>query len=421
MQKKDLKKYKIPSVPGVYIFRGARKKILYIGKATDLRSRVRSYFGKDLQKSRGALLVKMLEEAKSLDWQKTDSVLEALILEANLIKKYQPQYNTDNKDNKSFNYVVITKEDLPTGQVGFPRVIIVRERELLSSRSTKFKIKYTFGPFTQASVLKEALKIVRKIFPYRDKCQPYVASAKHGKPNCKPCFNRQIGLCPGVCRGEISKKEYARIIRNIALLFQGKKGALLKKLAREMREAAKREDFELAAELRNKIFTLEHINDVSLIRNEYKQSMQKNRIEGYDVAHIGETARVGVMTVLEDGKPAKSEYRKFKIKTRVKGDIAALKEILERRFAHEEWPLPKLIVVDGSKAQINIAKKVLKEFGYKIPIVGVVKNDKHKPERILSSRSTKFDEKEVLLANAEAHRFAINFHRKLKRRELTGK
>lgn len=299
MQKKDLKKYKIPNEPGVYIFRGVRKKVLYIGKATSLRNRVRSYFGKGLGKSRGQLLVKMLEDARGVDWQETDSILEVLILEVNFIKKYQPIYNTKEKSDKSFNYVVITRED-------FSRILTVRGKEILEAPSAKLEYKYVFGPFTQGSVLKEALKIVRKIFPYRGICRECTKTPLvHSR--CKPCFNRQIGLCPGVCSGEITKKEYAKIIRNIVLLFQGKKNILLQKLNFEMKKAAKNENFELALEFRSKIFALNHINDISLIKNELKTVgytvANSLRIEAYDVSHISGDSRVASMVVLESGEP----------------------------------------------------------------------------------------------------------------------
>src|SRR3989344_2275170 len=205
MQRDHLKKSKLPDEPGVYMFKKG-KKILYIGKAASLRDRVRSYFSSDLGKGRAPTIVKMVEDADSVDWQTTDSVLEPLIVEANLIKRHQPPANVDEKDNKSFNYVVITKESPPAG--GFPRVLIVRGRELFQNWK-KADIKYLFGPFPGGLSLKEALKIVRKIFPFRDKCLPCVALAKQGK-FCRPCFNRQIGLCPGVCSGEMSQEEYAK-------------------------------------------------------------------------------------------------------------------------------------------------------------------------------------------------------------------
>lgn len=372
--------------------------VLYIGKATSLKERVRSYFSDDLMKTRGPLLVKMREEATKLTWEETDSVLEALILEANLIKKHQPPYNTKEKSNKSFNYVVITDEE-------YPRILTMRERELFGGPTAKYR--EVFGPFPQGSALRDALKIVRKIFPYRDKCAP-------GQK--KACFNYQIGLCPGVCAGKVSAKEYAQTIKHITLLFGGKKRTLIAHLERDMRRAAREEHFEEAARVRNQIYALEHINDIALTKGEVGQTLA--RIEGYDVAHISETNRVGVLTVLEDGEPSKGEYKKFKIKTSEQGDIAALKELLMRRLEHGEWPLPNLIVVDGGKAQINAARKILQKYGHPmsvIPVVGVVKDEKHKPKAILGDAAlARVHEGEILKVNAEAHRFAINYHRKLR-------
>jgi len=417
----DLKNNSIPESPGVYFFIGNRKKILYIGKATSLRSRVRSYFGKDIIKTRGEHIVLMVEQSKRIDFIKTDSVLEAIILEANLIKKHQPKYNTKEKDDKSFNYVVITKED-------FPRVLLVRAKELFggkaskpASKPKKYDIKYMFGPFPQGAVLKDALKIIRKIFTFRDKCLPITTNSPRNYVKNKPCFNRQIGLCPGVCSGEVSKKEYAKTIQNIRLFFEGKKSQVIKKLKKEMMEVAKKLEFERAEKIKKTIFALEHIQDVSLIkghmdRNIGCQTPNISRVEAYDVAHISGKYIVGVMTVIEDGEIKKSDYRKFKIKG-FEGvdDTKALKEILERRLAHSEWQLPRLIVVDGGKAQKNIVEKVLNKAGIIIPVVGVVKDERHKPKNILGKKglAQKY-EKDILLANNEAHRFAITYHRQLR-------
>ena len=404
MGKQDLKKKHLPDTQGVYMFIGAQKKILYIGKATSLRSRVRSYFDKDIKDKRGQHIATMVEQAKGVDFIETDSVLEALILEASLIKKHGPHYNTKEKDDKSFNYIVITKED-------FPRVLIVRGRELFGSKVSKLKyeIKYTFGPFPQGTVLKDALKIVRKIFQFRDKCTPVSG---------RSCFNRQIKLCPGVCSGEISKKEYAKVVQNIRLFLDGKKGQIVKKLEREMRIAAKKLEFEKANKIKKTIFALKHIQDVALIKETLHTVNDNFRIEAIDVAHISGKFVVGVMTVVEDGEVKKSDYRKFKIKSfEGVNDTKALKEILERRLAHPEWQLPKLFVVDGGKAQKNTAEKVLKEAGVIIPVVGVVKDERHKPKNIIGKRVlVEKHEKEILLANYEAHRFAIKYHRLLRQK-----
>jgi excinuclease ABC subunit C len=417
---KKIKK-KMPDTPGVYYFLGPRKEVLYIGKATSLKDRVRSYFAPDLIVTRGPLLVEMLQLAKTVEWKGTDSVLEALILEANLIRSHQPQYNTLLKDDKSFNYVVITDEN-------YPRVLVVRGRELQgptldqgSSRSD-LKTQYTFGPFPHGLQLREAMKLIRKIFPYRDACTPAEEMIAMGKKP-KSCFNHHIGLCPGVCTGEISKQEYRRLVHHIVLLFQGKKKQLIKTLEREMKSAAKLENFEEAARLRSQVFALNHIQDISLIKDEYRKpkiTLGVTRIEAYDMAHLRGSANVGVMTVVEDGEAQKNDYRKFRIRSASPGDdIGALREVLTRRLSHDEWPLPRLIAVDGSTAQMNAAEKVLEDYGMAIPVVGVVKDEKHRPRDIRGDRDLiNGRERDILLANAEAHRFAIGYHRKTSRAQF---
>jgi len=396
----------MPDSPGVYFFLDKRKKVLYIGKATDLKSRVRSYFSNDLARTRGPIITAMVEKAKTIDWRQTDSVLEALILEANLIKNYKPEANTDLKDDKSWNYVVVTKED-------FPRILLVRGKEL----AAQIPPAHTFGPFPHGLQLKEALKIIRKIFPYRDTCIPCPEQGR-SLVRCKACFNAAIGLCPGVCSGVVTKTEYRKIVRRIVMLFQGKKVQLIKSLARDMKAAAKAEKFEEAARLRKQLFALQHIQDVSLIKDEFRSpsamlDRRAMRIEAYDVAHLGGSAAVGVMTVVEDGQANKNEYRKFKIKTAKAGDdTGALREILSRRLGHDEWPMPRIIVVDGSSGQMNAAQKVLDEYGIRVPIVGVTKDERHRAREIKGDRTIiATRERDILLANAEAHRFAIGYHR----------
>lgn len=405
--KKKMKK--IPDTPGVYFFMDKQKKVLYIGKATSLRDRMRSYFSPDLAVTRGPLITSMIEKAAGIDWRPTDSVLEALILEANLIRTYKPKHNTDLKDDKSWNYVVLTKEN-------FPRVLLVRGKNLEMEFPEETRL-HLFGPFPHGLQLKEALRIIRKIFPYRDTCIPAEDILKAGK-RPKACFNHQVGLCPGVCDGSISKAKYKKIINRIVLLFSGKKVALIKQLERDMKLAAKEENFEEAARLRSQIFALNHIHDVSLIKDEYRSptaglGTASARIEAYDVAHLAGSSHVGVMVVVENGMPLKNEYRKFRLRTAKPGDDpGSLKEILSRRLGHDEWPMPRIIAVDGSTAQINAAEKVLSDYGMQIPIVGVVKDEKHRPRDIRGDRELIKDrERDILLANSEAHRFAIGYHR----------
>ncbi len=379
-----------------------RSEILYIGKATSLKDRVRSYFSGNVIETRGPLIEQMLRDFDDIKFQKTDSVLEALILEAKLIRQHQPPANVLGKDDRSFNHVVITDEE-------FPKIMIIRQREMESSFTGP--IKKTFGPFTNGRQLKEALKMVRKMFPYRgNKCKPGQA---------RPCFERQINLCPGVCTGEISQKDYAKQIKKIILFFEGDKKKLIKSLEREMRAYAKDREFEKADMVKRQIFALRHIQDVSLIKSAERMPLSAVRIESYDIAHLSETNRVGVMTVVEGGKIKKSDYRKFKIQTREMGDVAALSEVLKRRLKHNEWPSPDLIVVDGGIQQKNVMEKVLLERSLHIPVVAVVKDEKHRPREILGVNETRDArrelrnyEKQILLANAEAHRFAIAFHRR---------
>jgi len=405
MQRKDLAKQKLPDTPGVYFFCGVGKKILYIGKATSLRDRVKSYFARNISEVRGPAIAKMVTKTKSVGVQKTDSVLEALILEANLIKKHKPPYNVRERDDKSFNYVVVTAEE-------YPRVMIVRGKDLAVQYPPRLR-KHVFGPFPSGYIFKEAMRLIRKLFPYYDTAQPVSKMAgmvRQGKLR----FNRSIGLYPPE---GVTKREYGRTIQHIRLFFEGKKSQLLKRLEREMHAYARRQEFERAQNLKRVIFGLTHIQDISLLRREVRElsSSHTYRIEAYDIAHTSGTSSVGVMVVVEDGEAKKGDYRKFRIRQAVAGsDTDALSEVLRRRLRHEEWLLPNLIVVDGGRAQINAARRVLTEFHYRIPVVSVVKNERHRPEQVLDVRKDRGHEDEILLANSEAHRFALRYHRKLR-------
>jgi len=404
MKSQSLEKQRLPDSPGVYFFKKGGN-ILYIGKATSLRDRVKSYFAADLIETRGMFIADMLLKANKVDYLKTDSVLEALILEANLIKKYQPRYNTKEKDNKSFNYIVITKED-------FPRVLTIRGRNLTQKPKTlNFKPDTYFGPFTNGNQLKEAIKIIRKIFPFRDKCR---------MDQDRPCFNYQIGLCPGMCGGLVSKVDYAKTIKNIKLFFTGKKKQIIKNLEKQMKIFARIGEYEKANLTKRQIFALGHIQDVALLKSNDSEligvkSEDSFRIEAYDAAHLSGTNNVGVMVVMENGELKKSDYRKFKIQDSKGDDVGALREMLERRLNHSEWPLPNLIVLDGGIAQLNASKETInkKYQGFTlILLVAVTKDEKHQPKALIGDETMiKKYKKEILLINNEAHRFAVAFHR----------
>ncbi len=460
MNLQEFKKLNVPDCPGVYTFKKDGE-FLYIGKATSLRERLRSYFNPDLIETRGQKIERMIKVADTIEFETADSVLEALIRETELIKKYMPLANSAMKDDKSFNYVVITEEE-------FPRVLIIRGRNIEKGADgiadardeSGATYKYIFGPYPHGLELREALKIVRKIFPYRDTCIPAKEQIlmKPGRQP-KPCFNATIGLCPGVCVGKISRADYLKTINNIRLFFSGKKGKIITELKKRMMGYAKKQEFEKANELKHTLFSLEHIQDVSMIRYDGErqnakdlakearknngalslvsdwsgeQAERQTRIESYDIAHMSGKDMVGVMCVMTDNEFDKSQYRKFIINDfNASNDTGALTEILRRRFSHREWKMPDVIVIDGGQAQLNAATAVVntifKEFEFEgyaamVPyIVSVVKDDTHKAREILyaeqdeiflNSVSNFIEKEEIIKLNAETHRFAITFHKK---------
>lgn len=383
---------------------------MYIGKATSLYDRVKSYFNPDLIKTRGLKVVSMVTIADTVTYQETGSVLEALLLENTLIKKHSPVYNSKEKDNRSYVCVVITKEL-------FPRVLLLRVRDF-EKKYHKKDISAVYGPFASGTQLRSALKIIRRMFPFRDTCIPHEKISGSGVNNQgKACFNAQIKLCPGVCTGDITSTDYKKNIANIKRFFDGKKEDIKRSLEKEMKDYAKRELFEKAAQVRNTLFAIDHIKDTSLITHEDVLSFKKTdfRIEAYDVAHISGSYRVGVMTVIEGRDKAKDEYRKFKLPEKTNDDYEGLREILRRRLKHTEWKYPDLIVIDGGLAHKHTAEVVLAEAGILIPCVSVVKDERHKPKDILGRKEhVDNHKKEILLANDEAHRFAITYHKLLR-------
>jgi len=419
MKSQDLLKLNLPQVPGVYFWKKGST-ILYIGKATSLRDRVRSYFANDLIDTRGPNILDMVTQATTVTYEETASVLEALILEANLIKRYQPKYNTKEKDDKSFFRVIISDEP-------WPRVMVVRSRDLqvmeLTGRISRLKfdgkIKYSFGPYPNGSWLSDALKIIRKIFPFRD----FRADTPENER-----FYKQLGLSPDTSDTE-ARKEYLKNIVSIKRFFEGKKGVIVKGLEKEMAVHAKNMEFELAEITKRKIFALDHINDVALIRDQASEDRTSKgagfRVEAYDIAHLSGSNTVGVMTVVTDGRVDKSQYRKFKIKSIQKGsvdDYASLSEIVTRRFSYPEWNLPHLIVVDGGVGQYNAVSGSLKSLKLSIPIVSVIKDNRHRPKALHGPEDiAKKYKKDILLANSESHRFAIAFHKKERSKEFLGK
>lgn len=420
----------LPDNPGVYFYYDIVGMLLYIGKATSLKKRVGSYF----TKAHDARIGELVSRIATIEYIETPTVIEALVLESNSIRKHQPPYNVASKDDKSFLYLCITKE-------AFPKPMLLRGLDLEKlgiqpfqktlSKEAKKQFLAVFGPYIQGRSLRTALDLIRKSIPW-SRCEP----------NGRACFDSQIGLCPGVCTGAISKEDYRKIVKQLIQFFEGKKEKIVKQMRKEMNAAARSKDFEGAVILRNKIFALEHIQDVALITRDDAQlaqgvptdrssgtprSLATSRIEAYDIAHIGGTSTVASMVVFEDGVAKRDAYRKFKIKSfEGTDDVAAMEEVMRRRLARAKtdpttWPLPMVLVIDGGEGQVNRVREVVAEFGLSIPIIGIAKGFDRKQDRLVYDRS---DEATVTIAKTmketmqkardEAHRFAGAYHRVLR-------
>ncbi len=410
----------LPDSPGVYFYYDTRGTLLYIGKATSLKKRVGSYFMKAHDARIGELVLKIAR----IDYVETPTVIEALVLEANKIRAHQPPYNVLQRDDKSFLYLCVTRED-------FPKPVLFRGLDLerigvqpfstTLTGAAKKKFLAVYGPYVSGRSLRTALDLVRKTIPW-SVCDP----------SPRACFDAQIGKCPGVCTGAISKKEYRKIIRHLMLFFSGKKGQVLRQLKKDMHAAAKEKRFEDAAQLRNRVFALEHIQDTALIFRDdvnYPATLLQPyppfcRIEAYDIAHTSGTSATGAMVVFESGEPVKSAYRKFRIKSfEGNDDVRAMGEVIERRLRNM-WPLPDLFVIDGGEGQVNAVRRVLDAHGVDTPIVGIAKGFDRKQDRLVyeEERGGYKEEsvhamKEILQrARDEAHRFAGAYHKVLRSR-----
>lgn len=407
----------VPAEAGVYLFRDRKNKVIYVGKAINLKARVSSYFQKNLGNAKSALLVERIAE---VDYFKVMSEFEALLLEAKLIKKYQPYFNSQLKDDKDYLYIKITSED-------FPKVLTVRKKSLEAA-------KIYFGPFPNATQARSTLKLARRIFPFRTTCQPNSARA---------CLNYHIGLCPGVCIGAISSKDYQKQIRRLRGFLNGNTGEITNQLHQEMLVLARQLRFEEAAKIKNSLVaikaTTRPIEDVErylsgpdVLEGVYQTQIRDLaamlnldqdlvRIECYDISHISGTNTVGSMVVFHNGAASKDDYRRFRIKT-VPGinDPAQLAEVLSRRF-HNDWPHPQLIIVDGGRTQLNAAKKALEKLDLGIPVFGLAKRfeEVYIPGQVRTLRFQNNSPALHLLQRLrdEAHRFAISYHRYLRSKE----
>ncbi len=385
---------KFPETPGIYVMRGSRQEVLYIGKATSLKHRVLSYF----QRPQETRIEMLLTNVVNIEIQRTDSVVEALLLENNLIKKYEPKYNVKLKDGKTYLGIFVTKED-------WPKVMPARLTQKLPEGEF-------FGPFPSSKEVGDALQILRKLFPFRVSCIP---------ESGKACFEYHMGMCPGVCFGKVKKEDYQATIKQLKLFLGGKKKEVIKLLEKEMKQKSQNLEFERAAKLRDQIFALKHIQDVAMIRDEALDGLKPlpKRIEAYDISNISGEFKVASMVVFTDGVVDKSQYRKFKIKT-VAGadDVASLREVLTRRLNHKEWIYPEIILVDGGRGQVNAFMEILLKNKIDIPVVGIAKGPKRDRNDIINDSKIDLDKKLLIKIRDEAHRFAIEFCRAQHKKSL---
>lgn len=407
---------KLPGKPGVYFFKGTKSQTLYVGKALNIKDRIKTHLKNAESDRREKLLV---EQSSKVDFIEVSSEIEALILEANLIKKLKPYFNVRLKDDKDYLYIKITKDS-------YPKILTARKKDLAN-------VKKYFGPYPTSRIVRSTLRVLRRSFPF---CSS--PPGKNGK--LRACFYYHLGLCPGPCIGKITQKDYQKMILRFSRFLSGKKETVLRELNKEMAKRAKSMDFEAASRIRDQIQGIEYLTTQSrspflyesnpdLVQTERTaqlKSLQEilnlpvlpKRIECYDISNLyGENA-TGSMVVLTEAEPDKSQYRRFKIKW-VKGinDYAMMKEVIKRRLKNT-WSKPDLIVIDGGKGQLGAALEALKEEKVSWPIVSLAKREEEifSPGNKVSIRLKKDNPALHLVQKIrdEAHRFAVTYHRKLR-------
>lgn len=405
----------LPSSPGVYFHKNADGEIIYVGKAAVLKNRVRQYFQHSEKDPKTAALVR---EIAMTDWIVVDTEMDALFLESEMIKRYLPKWNILLRDDKTVSYVRI---DLKSE---VPYVTLTRNPE---GDDAEY-----IGPFYAKRTVADALRILRKVFPYYIK--PY---------DGKKTLDTDLGLTPGIEVGKSTPVAYKKQLKNLIRYLNGERKALLKDLEVQMKASAKAGDYEEAALLRNQLFGLQDLRKKIVFSNKEFMDISSDqalnqlkdllglerppkRIEGYDISHQSGENVVGSMVVFINGVSDRAEYRKFKLHHQKNDDTNNLREIIERRLKHEKWEYPDLIILDGGEGQLNAVKDLLAEA--KIPVIGRNKSGDHTRNAavvIVVPDQGSFEinpnshmAKLIARIDEEAHRFAITYHRLLKRKNM---
>jgi excinuclease ABC subunit C len=428
----------LPAVPGVYIFKDAKEQIIYVGKAKNLRSRVGSYFQNTMEP--GTKTAALINRINDVTYIEALSELEALILEAELIKKHRPKYNISQKDDKSYLYILIRNEkvDYAGKKLLLPRVLTARQSDI------KEKDKF-FGPYPDGTTAKYIIRAVRKFLPYRD-CSSTKFSRYHNLK--RPCLYGHMGLCSAPCTGAVSINDYKKQVKRVERFLSGGSARIIGSLIKEMNKAVKAERFEEAAELRDVVKKIEYVSQGFKAPGKYLENpylvedlitrslddLVKNipalkgvpkRIECYDISNISGKEAAGSMVVATNGRLDKSEYRKFKIKFKEKpDDFTMIREVVSRRLKND-WAHPDLMIIDGGKGQVTAALKAVEDGGHFIPVIGLAKRF----ETVVYYSGDRFEEVNLPKTNEglkllqrlrnEAHRFARRYHHQLRLKKIS--
>ncbi len=401
----------LPNRSGVYFYRDKKGKIIYIGKASSLKRRVGSYFQKTKHDIKTSVLVSKIDR---LDWIETDSELDALFLESEMIKRYKPVFNVLEKDDKNNLYIKITVAD------DFPIVSYVR-------RPSDDKARY-FGPFLLSRDVRAAMRYLARIFPYiTDRRWPKISPLQY-----------QIGVMP---HPDISKEVYRKQIFNLIMVLEGKSQKLVRELEREMKRLARAKQFEQAGTVRDQYLALKSLEQKIIFGKDESHDLsldlalnglvelfdlihEPRRIEAYDISNFAGGDAVSSMVVFSDGLPNQAQYRKFKMRTRGPNDFAMMHETLRRRFSgRNDWPKPDLILIDGGKGQLDSALEAMAELGVDIPTFGlakrleeIVRRDKNGNFLVVELGLDSPIVKLLQRIRDEAHRFAVSYHTNLRDR-----
>lgn len=433
----------LPKTPGVYFHKDESGEIIYIGKAAVLRNRVRQYFQKS--RNRDPKTEALVAEIVDLEWIEVETEIDALFLEAEMIRRYLPRYNILLRDDKSLQFVRIDiNSDHPT--VTFTR------------RPLDDRAEY-FGPYMESYSVKKALRLLRRIFPYAITREQAAMGSK---------LYEQIGLDPGVASGKTTLDDYRKNLRSLMSYLRGNRVALMNEIEKKMKQAASENQFEQAAALRNKLYELKSLKKQVIFSDREFMDISKDkglaglgellsvappkRIEGYDISHMSGTDNVASMVVFTNGLPDKAAYRKFKMRLKGNDDFAHMREVITRRLGQKNvksWGLPQLFLIDGGKGQLSSALAARDAADYpNVPMIGLAKREEeivihndlsnvtvavkktyHEQPDIVVQESGDFTIVRLGQSNHitkllqrirdESHRFAVSYHTVLKRSRQT--